>query len=193
MATPGGCGSPGRPSCSTSPTPTSSRRRSSGRRSPRPPGRPPPAGPPPCCPSTATPRSGCGGSTPGPPASASSCTSTTRDGPQVCLDAPPDHHDEELRFWAELTGWSRRHQESRELTALLPPAEQPVQVLVQRLDEGEGPTTAHLDLRTSSGAREAEVTRHVALGATVAGPGRGWTVLRDPVGTTCCVTDHEPR
>lgn len=112
---------------------------------------------------------------------------------QVCLDVAPDRHGEELRFWAELTGWSPREEESREFTALLPPVEQPVQVLVQRLDEGGGPTTAHLDLGTSAGAREAEVARHVALGATVVRPGRGWTVLRDPVGTTYCVTDHAPR
>lgn len=112
---------------------------------------------------------------------------------QVCLDVPPRRHDAELRFWADLTGWRRDPQESPEFTALLPPAEQPVQVLVQRLDEGEGPPTAHLDLGTSAGARDAEVARHVALGATVVRPDRGWTVLRDPVGTTYCVTDHPPR
>lgn len=112
---------------------------------------------------------------------------------QVCLDVAPDRHHAELRFWTDLTGWSARRQESREFTALLPPVEQPVQLLVQRLDEGDGATTAHLDLGTSSGGRDAEVTRHVALGAIVVGPGRGWTVLRDPAGTTYCVTDHEPR
>ena len=50
---------------------------------------------------------------------------------------------------------------------------------------------AHLDLAADD--RDAEVARHLALGATEVARARGWTVLTDPVGTTYCVTRRTPR
>jgi hypothetical protein len=39
---------------------------------------------------------------------------------------------------------------------------------------------------------EAEAARLVGLGAQRLGPGRGWIVLRDPLGIVFCVTDNSP-
>ena len=48
----------------------------------------------------------------------------------------------------------------------------------------------HVDL--SAVDRAAEVERHVGLGASEAGAGRGWTVMRAPAGHRYCVTDRHP-
>jgi hypothetical protein len=65
-----------------------------------------------------------------------------------------------------------------------------VQLLFQGLDEPDGPVRAHLDLGTDDVS--AEVRRLVALGAADVGPGRGWHVLRDPMGQPFCVTVNSP-
>ena len=39
---------------------------------------------------------------------------------------------------------------------------------------------------------KAEAARLVGLGAEHLGPGRGWIVLRDPVGMIFCVTGNHP-
>ena len=49
---------------------------------------------------------------------------------------------------------------------------------------------AHIDLGADD--IEAEATRLVGLGAQRLGPGRGWIVLRDPVGMVFCVTGNSP-
>jgi hypothetical protein len=81
---------------------------------------------------------------------------------QVCLDIPSRAYDDECDFWQRLTGWELRvsptHQEFRRL---IRPAGQPLQVLLQRLGDADGPVRAHLDLATSD--RQAETDRHVAL------------------------------
>ena len=73
---------------------------------------------------------------------------------------------------------------------LIRPTGMPLRVLLQRRDEGDGPVTAHFDLATTD--REAEVARHLALGAVVDGGGPRWTRLRDPAGMLYCVTDRDP-
>lgn len=108
---------------------------------------------------------------------------------QVCLDIPSSAYEEECAFWQALTGWDLTDTGSSEFRRLTGPSEQPLMLLLQRLDD-EGPAGAHLDLAADDSA--AEIARHVALGATVVGPGRGWTVLRDPTGTLYCVTDRPP-
>ena len=113
---------------------------------------------------------------------------------QVCLDIPPSRYDAELDFWAALTGWTRTDPEpGSEFGRLTPGPEQPLQLLVQRLDderdEGDA-VTAHLDWATSD--RDAEVARHVAAGAELQKSFAGWTVLRDPAGMTYCVTTRPP-
>ena len=110
---------------------------------------------------------------------------------QVCLDVPPSAYDAEVAFWQALTGWDLDPDVSREFARLQPPDEQPLRWLVQLLDDDEPAVRAHLDL--SCDDREAEIARHVALGATVGPAHEDWTVLTDPVGTTYCITRRKPR
>jgi len=110
---------------------------------------------------------------------------------QVCLDIPPSRYDDELEFWAAVTGWRRRDpRPGSEFGRLTPGPEQPLQLLLQRLDDEQDAVTAHLDWSASD--REAEVAAHVAAGAEVQGRFEGWTVLRDPAGLTYCVTRRRP-
>lgn len=110
---------------------------------------------------------------------------------QVCLDVPPSVYDAEVEFWRALTGWGLDPDVSPEFARFHPPDSMPLLWLVQVLDEDEAGVRAHLDL--SADDREAEVDRHVALGATVGSVHDGWTVLTDPVGTTYCITRRKPR
>ena len=110
---------------------------------------------------------------------------------QVCLDLPGELHDPEVGFWTEVTGRPYVDSPAPEFSRLVPPAGQPLQLLLQRLDEPLGEVRAHLDLATSD--RAAETTRHESLGATVVVERDGWTVLTDLVGSAYCITDREPR
>jgi Glyoxalase-like domain len=110
---------------------------------------------------------------------------------QVCLDLPPERYDDEVAFWQSLTGWEHDPDVDREFARLQPPAGQPLRWLIQRLDDPGGPVRAHLDLACDD--RDAEVARHVALGATEGPRHEWWTVLTDPVGTTYCITRRKPR
>ena len=110
---------------------------------------------------------------------------------QVCLDVPPAAYDVEVAFWQGLTGWDLTEVDEREFERLQPPDDQPLRWLVQRLDDDGGPVRAHLDLAAED--RDAEVARHVALGATEVARHEWWTVLADPVGTTYCITRRTPR
>lgn len=110
---------------------------------------------------------------------------------QVTLDIPPEDWEAETGFWSELTGWELTPSPTRrEFAALVRPPEQPLRLLLQRLDAGTGPVTAHLDLASTD--RAAEVARHLALGAVHVWDGPHWTVLRDPSGASYCVTDRVP-
>lgn len=110
---------------------------------------------------------------------------------QVCLDIPPSAYDVEVGFWQTVTGWDRSDLAEPEFERLEPPDEQPLRWLVQRLDDGDGAVSAHLDL--SADDRDAEVARHLALGATELARHDWWTVLTDPVGLSYCVTRRRPR
>ena len=110
---------------------------------------------------------------------------------QVCLDIPPSRFDSEFAFWAEVTGWSPRPpRPNDEFARLTPGDDQPLQLLLQRLDAEEETVRAHLDWSASD--RDAEVERHVAAGATMVERfERGWTVMTGPEGLTYCVTGRE--
>ncbi|GAA4711384.1 VOC family protein [Nocardioides conyzicola] len=110
---------------------------------------------------------------------------------QVCLDVPPSAYDVEVAFWQGLTGWDLTAVNEQEFERLQPPDDQPLRWLVQRLDDDGSEVGAHLDL--SADDRDAEVARHVALGATEVARHEWWTVLTDPVGITYCVTRRAPR
>jgi hypothetical protein len=110
---------------------------------------------------------------------------------QVCLDIPPSRYDGELDFWAAVTGWqSRAPRPGSEFGRVTGPPDQPLFLLLQRLDDEQELVTAHLDW--SSSDPEAEVSAHVAAGAAVQGQFGAWTVLRDPAGLTYCVTHRRP-
>jgi hypothetical protein len=105
----------------------------------------------------------------------------------VCLDVPPDAYDAELACWLELTGWARRRS-SEEFGRLSSPG-QPIQILVQRLDEPR-PAGAHLDLACS----DPEATRrwHQEFGARLVARHEHWLVMVDPAGGAYCLTDRDP-
>jgi Glyoxalase-like domain len=112
---------------------------------------------------------------------------------QICIDSPPTLHDREVAFWWAATGWRWREGDHDEFAGkLYPPTGSSVQLLFQRLgsDDRGAAVRAHIDL----GADDVEVesARLVELGAARLGPGRGWIVLRDPVGMVFCVTDNSP-
>ena len=109
---------------------------------------------------------------------------------QVCLDMPASLHERETRFWADLTGWEHLDGRFPEFSSLERPADQPLRLLLQRLDSNDGPVRAHLDL--SSADRVAEVVRHRSLDAELVHDTGNWTVLRDPAGLEYCVTDRDP-
>jgi hypothetical protein len=110
---------------------------------------------------------------------------------QVCVDVPPEVWDQECRFWADLTGWELFDVGRPEFRRLRTPADQPLNILLQRLDDPGGPVRAHLDL--SADDRDAEIRRHEQLGARVARAFEGWTVMTPPAGPAYCITGRVPR
>lgn len=110
---------------------------------------------------------------------------------QVCIDSPPERHEDEVAFWRAATRGRWVPGDAPEFAGKLYPADGPVQLLLQRLgSETSGPTRAHIDL--GSDDIEAETTRAVALGAVRLWPGDGWHALRDPTGLVFCVTGNPP-
>lgn len=112
---------------------------------------------------------------------------------QVAIDCPADQYDRELAFWQEVTGWSSQpSQHYEEFRFLVPPEDQqqPLGILVQRLEDETGPVRAHLDWGCTD--RPAETQRHTALGARVVSTRDRWTVMDDPTGRTYCITDGTP-
>ncbi|MEU8788616.1 VOC family protein [Streptomyces sp. NPDC048643] len=108
---------------------------------------------------------------------------------QVCLDVAPGAFVAETAFWAGLTGWESLAGALPEFHLVRPPAGLPLRVLLQRLG-ADRPAAAHLDLACSD--VDAVRARHETLGATVVGRGARWTVMRDPVGGTYCLTGRDP-
>jgi hypothetical protein len=110
---------------------------------------------------------------------------------QLCLDVPAGLFDDEVAFWASLTGRAARTGSRSEFVVLDRQAGMPLRIMLQRL--GEDPrrsVTAHLDLATTG--RPAVERAHVAAGARVVGTGPRWTVLVDPAGSPYCLTDRSP-
>jgi hypothetical protein len=108
---------------------------------------------------------------------------------QLCLDVPAASYEAEVAFWAALTGWPVRASDLPEFRVLQSGPELPLRLLVQRL--GAGAAGVHLDF--ACGGVDAEVARHVGLGASVVRRVPGdWTTLRDPAGRAYCVTRRVP-
>ncbi|ATL68891.1 VOC family protein [Nocardia terpenica] len=108
---------------------------------------------------------------------------------QICLDIGRDGYDDEIRFWAELTGWQLQSATLAEFTRLVPPRRMPVRILLQRLDENR-PAAAHVDMACSD--REAVAAWHESLGARRISQGTHWTVMNDPAGGVYCLTGRNP-
>ncbi|GAA2398377.1 hypothetical protein Cme02nite_06990 [Catellatospora methionotrophica] len=120
---------------------------------------------------------------------------TTPDGAlsrldQVCIDVGPAAYDAEVAFWAELTGWDSAFGSRPEFHVVAPPAELPVRILLQRLQQ-ERPTSAHLDLACSD--IEAVRAWHEKCGAVHVADGARWAVMRDPAGGVYCLTARDPK
>jgi hypothetical protein len=109
---------------------------------------------------------------------------------QVCIDIPSASYEVECAFWRDLTGWELRGSEESEFRSLRRPPDQPIRLLLQRLDEETGEVRAHLDWAATE--RQAETDRHVSVGATIVDVRDGWTVLAAPAGRRYCVTDRDP-
>lgn len=108
---------------------------------------------------------------------------------QLCLDVPAAAYDAEVAFWAALTGWEWSASDLPEFGFLSGGPQLPLRFLMQRL--GSGPAGVHLDFACDG--VDAEVARHVGLGASVVRRVPGdWTTLRDPVGRLYCVTGRAP-
>jgi hypothetical protein len=108
---------------------------------------------------------------------------------QVSIDLAPGAHAAEIAFWSELTGWESRPGALPEFHLIRPPAGLPLRILLQRLGT-DRPASAHLDVACSD--VEAVREGHETLGATTVGRGARWTVMRDPVGGTYCLTGRDP-
>lgn len=109
---------------------------------------------------------------------------------QVCLDIPPSRFDDECAFWSSLTGLDEVPAGGAEFRRLGRPDGLPLAFLLQRLDDEQLTVTAHLDLACDD--RDAETSRHEALGAEVLRLHDGFTVLRDPAARAYCITGRRP-
>lgn len=111
---------------------------------------------------------------------------------QLCVDVPAGRFDAELAFWRAATGWADEPVDAPEFARLVHRTESPVQLLVQRLGDDDGGTTAraHLDLGTDD--VPAEAARAEALGARIVRRSEGIVVLEDPLGLPFCVTGNDP-
>ncbi len=112
---------------------------------------------------------------------------------QICIDVPHEGYEDDVAFWADLTGWERNPRRLPEFQSFDQPEHLPLRLLIQQLgaDDTGGPR-AHLDL--AAGSHVASVVEdHVAAGATVLDQRELWTALRDPSGAHYCVTSRRPR
>jgi len=107
---------------------------------------------------------------------------------QVCIDIPASSWDAEVAFWQALTGREPEVGALPEFVRLVEDGR--VRLLLQRLEEEDGPVRAHPDLATSD--RQADTARHAALGASVRAVHDHWTVLEAPGGQVYCLTDRDP-
>lgn len=108
---------------------------------------------------------------------------------QLCLDLPVAVYEREAGFWAAVTGWERRFSDLPEFSWLERPAGMGLRLLLQRT----GAVVAGLHVDLACDDVDAEVERHVGLGAVVVRRVPGdWTTLRDPAGREYCVTARSP-
>ncbi|WP_067547714.1 VOC family protein [Nocardia crassostreae] len=108
---------------------------------------------------------------------------------QVTLDIGAADHDDEVRFWKELTGWNLTASTLPEFTRLRADPQQAINLLLQRLG-ADRPTSAHVDLACTD--RHATAAWHEKLGARRLAEGSNWLVMTDPAGQVYCLTGRTP-
>lgn len=109
---------------------------------------------------------------------------------QVTVDTPSSAYDVEVDFWEALTGWERRGGSMPQFQSLVRPPGQPLRFLLQRRDDDDGPTRAHLDLACDD--VDAERVRHEDFGGRTTYVGSFWRTLTDPSGRAYCLTPRDP-
>ncbi len=108
---------------------------------------------------------------------------------QIAIDVSPARFDSETAFWPEVTGWPAHTGSRTEFHVVQQPADLPVRLLIQRVDE-DRPTSMHHDLACAD--VPAIRAWHERLGATYVADGPRWTVMRDPAGGVYCLTARSP-
>ena len=110
---------------------------------------------------------------------------------QVCIDIPRARWDQEVTFWAAVTGRTPEPAKTPEFVRLADPDPHGgLRILLQRLEDEDGEVGAHPDLAVAN--RASETCRHEALGADTVGVFEWWTVMRAPYGQIYCLTDRDP-
>jgi len=113
---------------------------------------------------------------------------------QLSIDVPAASFDAECSFWSALTGLALEPSPREEFVNLHYRDEMPLRLLLQKLGASDRhrEVVAHLDVSAGDDRNEV-VAKHVALGAQVVSEHRWWTVMRDPVGQTYCITRRDPQ
>ncbi|SDY70059.1 hypothetical protein SAMN05444365_103175 [Micromonospora pattaloongensis] len=96
------------------------------------------------------------------------------------------------KFWSEAAGYQIKWRHEDEFLILAPTDGGATNIGLQRVaGQRSGKNRVHIDWEADD--RAAEVTRLVALGATLVAehgtPGFAWSVLADPEGNEFCVSD----
>lgn len=110
---------------------------------------------------------------------------------QICIDIPRNRWDEEVAFWAAVTGRTPESTITPEFLRLADPDPHGgLRFLLQLLEEEDGEVRAHPDFAVAH--RAAETCRHEAIGAETVDVLESWTVMRAPYGQVYCLTDRDP-
>ncbi|WP_153502725.1 VOC family protein [Cumulibacter manganitolerans] len=108
---------------------------------------------------------------------------------QVCIDVPAALWSSESDFWSGLIERPYRQLTRATFRLLQDDPRFPLRILLQR-DSRLRQVAAHLDVGTTD--RDAEILRHIALGAVEIEEFAEWTRLMDPSGMPYCITDRDP-
>lgn len=105
----------------------------------------------------------------------------------IVVDTPSEDHARVRDFWTAALGATARRGVTYPEYHVLENAAASGPVMVQ--DVGTAPARFHVDIESDD--VDAEVTRLVAVGATVVERHDNWVVLRDPAGLLFCVVPAE--
>ncbi len=109
---------------------------------------------------------------------------------QIAIDCDPDPFDDEVHFWASVTGWAPLAARAPEFVPLDRPSDMPLRIMLQRRSRASGVTSCHFDLACED--VPATVEAHEALGGSRVSASTFWTVMADPSGTHYCLTQRQP-